>query len=187
MDTSTTIVGTSELNDSAVTTAKINDSAITTSKIQDGAVNNAKVLAGVGREKISPPLLSGGVGSGTFTASASTGVYQTVCTYAGSASWKASRCIRIDVQMGWGAGISECSINGSGQVWGRLTFDGTVVAEAVLATGTSSGIQTFTVPISAHTYAATDGAKVVNFDVARSFSSAPTVTLKNVAIRTIQF
>lgn len=177
MDTSTTIVGTSEINDSAVTTAKI----------QDGAVNNAKVLAGVARDKISPPLIAGGSGSGTFTASASTGVYQTVCTYAGSASWKASRCIRIDVQMGWGAGISECSINGSGQVWGRLTFDGVVVAEAVLASGGSSGIVHFTIPISAHTYAATDGAKVVNFDVARSYSSAPTVTLTNVAIRTIQF
>lgn len=187
MDTSTTIVGTSEINDSAVTTAKINDSAVTTAKLNNGAVTNDKVSSGVARDKISAPLMAGGSGSGTFTASASSGVYQTVCTYAGSASWKANRCIRIDVQMGWGAGISECSISGTGQVLGRLTFNGVVVAEAVLATGGGGGLVHFTVPISAHTYAATDGAKVVNFDVARSYSSAPTVTLTNVAIRTIQF
>ena len=40
-------VGTSQIEDLAVTTAKIADSAVTTSKIADGAVTNSKLADGV--------------------------------------------------------------------------------------------------------------------------------------------
>lgn len=122
MDTSTTIVGTSEINDSAVTTAKIANGAVTAAKIPDAEIPNAKRVQAPGGNSANYNGLACAfgatvtLGSVTWTA---TGGRRT--TYAMEARWWTGSD---------GARITATS-SGS-EIYLRIKLDGTTLCQVKL-------------------------------------------------------
>jgi len=125
MDTSTTIVGTSEINDSAVTTAKIADSAVTAAKIPNSEIPNAKRVQAPGGNSANYNGLACAfgatvtLGSVTWTA---TGGRRT--TYAMEARW-------------WTGsdGARITSTSSANEIYLRIKLDGTTTISQVKLTG----------------------------------------------------